>query len=325
MCRLQERGEQTVRLQTVLRELGDDILEGALVCDHPSCRREHPILDGIPVLVSNLNAWAQHQLDAVLRRTDLTPWMTSLLADAAGSGTVWDDERRTTSTYAYAHYDDGATYLELSRAAFRLAPPPKGGVVLDLGSACGRGTFELAAHAELAVGIDLSYAMLIVGERARRTGRVAWAERDIGLVYQPREVAAPAHRERVAFLCGDVCNVPLRGAATSYAMSINVIDCVSEPVVHASELARLVGSGGDVVISTPYDWTQFATPSLANWIGGHSQRGDFAGSPEKTLSTLLPRLDLEPVGEQRRVPWRLRVSDRSTMEYAVHVTHARRR
>jgi SAM-dependent methyltransferase/uncharacterized protein YbaR (Trm112 family) len=315
-CRAQDRGESALALGTVLRADGDDVIEGALVCGHPSCRREHPIVDGIPVVVSNLANWAQHQLDAVLRRTDLSPWMTSLLGDAAGPGTVLDDERRNVSTYATAHYASDS-YETLARTALALAPPR--GVCLDVGCAVGRGTFELArAGATLAVGIDLSFAMLLVAERARRTGVVRFEQRQLGLVYAPRELPAPP-TDRVAFVCADVHNLPVRAA--DHALAINVVDCVADPAQHLAELARVVR--GDVVLATPYDWTANATP-LAAWLGGHSQRGELAGSPEATLRHVLPTLGLHIIAERDRVPWHLYVHARSTMQYEVHVVHARR-
>ncbi len=331
VCRLQGRGEQPIRLGVTLRAEGDDIIEGALVCDEPACRREHPIIDGIAVVVANLGGWAQHQLDAVLRREDLSPWMTSLLGDAAGPGTVLDNERRNLSTYATAHWasDEAAGgFPALLRAAFALAPP-RGGLCLDLGASVGRGTFALAAAgATAAIGIDLSFAMLKVGERARRTGRVTYEQRQLGIVYEGREHAAP-DPARVGFVCADVLNLPVKTGAASYAIDINVVDCIAEPLVHLAEVARVLASGSAAIVATPYDWQPNATP-LGNWLGGHSQRGALAGSPEATVRALLAggaadaHLGLALAAERERVPWRLYVNARSTMEYAVHVMHLQR-
>jgi len=305
----------SLRLATVLRSDGDDVLEGALVCDNPACLREHPIIDGIPVVVANLQRWAQHQLDAVLRRTDLSPWMTSLLGDAAGPATVLDDERRNISTYATSHYL-GDSYLALVRAALALAPPR--GTSLDLGCSVGRGTFELAAAgAELAVGVDLSFGMLLVAERARRSGTVRFEQRQVGVVYAAREVAAPP-RDRVCFVCADLLDLPFRRA--DHALAINVVDCVADPMRLLHELGRVIH--GDVVLATPYDWAVNATP-LGAWLGGHSQRADHGGSPEAALRRALPAAGFSIASERERVPWRLYVHARSTMEYQVHLVHAR--
>ena len=320
-CRAADRGDSPLSLGTVTRADGDDILEGALLCTHAGCQREHPIVDGIPIVVANLTGWAQHQLDAVLRRTDLSPWMTSLLGDAAGPGTVLDDERRNVSTYATAHYLDDS-YLTVARAALALAPPPRD-LCLDLGCSVGRGTFELAAAgASLALGIDLSFSMLLVGERARRTGTVRFDQRAAGVVYQPREAPAPAARN-VAFVCADVQNLPLRAGVARHALAINIVDCVPEPATQLRELARALAPAGDALIATPYDWSASVTP-FGHWLGGHSQRGGSGGSPEAVMRALLPAVELPIVAERERVPWRLYVHARSTMEYAVHLVHARR-
>jgi SAM-dependent methyltransferase len=331
VCRAQGRGELPLRLGVTVRADGDDILEGALVCDDTQCRREHPIIDGIPVVVSNLGGWAQHQLDAVLRREDLSPWMTSLLGDAAGAGTVLDNERRNLSTYATAHWasdDSAGGFPALLGEAFALAAPPAG-VCLDLGASVGRGTFALAAAgATHAIGVDLSFAMLKLPERARRTGRVTFEQRQHGVVYEGRELAAPA-AARVGFVCADVMNLPFATGTAGYALDINVVDCIAEPLVHLSEVARVIAAGASAIVASPYDWQPNATP-LGNWLGGHSQRGELRGSPEATIRALLAggaadaHLGLQLVGERERVPWRLYVNARSTMEYAVHVMHLRR-
>ena len=331
VCRIQGRGELPLRLAVTLRVEGDDVIEGALVCDEPQCRREHPIIDGIPVVVVNLGGWAQHQLDAVLRRDDLSPWMTSLLGDAAGPGSMLDNERRNVSTYATAHWAsdaDAGGFPALVREAFALAAP-RAGLCLDLGASVGRGTFALAAAgATHAVGVDLSFAMLKVGERARRTGRVTYEQRQLGIVYAGREHVAP-DPARVGFLCADIMNLPIRTAAASYVLDINVVDCIAEPLVHLSEIARVLAPGSAAVVATPYDWQPNATP-LGNWLGGHSQRGELGGSPEATLRALLgggaadAHLGLALAAERERVPWRLHVNARSTMEYAVHVMHLTR-
>jgi hypothetical protein len=81
--------------------------------------------------------------------------------------------------------------------------------------------------------------------------------------------------------------------------------------------------GGTAIIATPYDWSPSAT-AVEQWLGGHSQRGAQRGASEPVLRRLLSEAGLEIVSEQPSIPWRLRLHDRSTMEYSVHVVVAKR-
>src|SRR5581483_9391647 len=89
-CRSLGRPGAQLTLGTIARSHDDDVLEGALLCPEPLCQREHPIIDGIPVVVADLQSWALHQFDAVMRREDLSPFTESLLGDAAGPGSAFD-------------------------------------------------------------------------------------------------------------------------------------------------------------------------------------------------------------------------------------------
>lgn len=320
-CRVGGRGDSPLHVGVVLREEGDDIREGALVCRTPGCMREHPIIDGIPVVVADLMQWAQHQLDAALRRDDLSPWMMTLLSDAAGPGTMLDDERKNVSTYAGAHY--AGEFPQLVDAALGLLPAPPRGLWLDLGASVGGGTFQLArAGADLAIGFDLGFAMLEVAERARMTGVARFEQRKVGLVYELREVPVERDPSKLGFVCADVTALPLADGIAQGALSINVVDCVPEPMNHLREVSRVIDKTGHALLSTPYDWAPSAT-AFSAWLGGHSQRGEHRGRSEPVLRAALthPLIDLAVLGERERVTWRLPLTDRSTMEYAVHLLH----
>jgi len=332
-------------MDRVDRADGDEVLEGALTCPDPACRREHPVIDGIPVVVADLRSWTEHQFDAVVRRTDLTAATMTRLGDAAGPGTNFDDDRRTISTYAEAHFD-GATgpgtfaslldeVIGLAMASGARPEQAVSGPWVDIGCGPGRATFTLAARgASRAVGIDLSFGFLRLAEQARRTGRVTWPRRRTGVVFDVAEaddLVAPEVAAVTGFVCADAANLPLSDGAWAGALSINVIDCIADPVGHAVELGRLLRSDGVAVLASPYDWAATATP-FERWIGGHSQRGPAAGSSEVELRRLfgVPPIEGLDTGlvigaEIDAVPWRLRVHDRSSIDYACHVVRLDRR
>jgi SAM-dependent methyltransferase len=298
------------------------------------CQREHPIVDGIPIVVSDLPSWAAHQLDAVLWRSDLSAFTESLLGDAAGPGSEYERQRTTLSAYGRVHWGDfdadeplptESSLATLLNAALALLPEPAGssaGAWVDLGCAAGRATYELAALTDdLVVGVDLSFAMLRLAEAVRREGRATFPMRRVGLVFDRRELRVPdVPSDRVSFWCCDVDNLPFGEASFAGAVSLNVLDCVASPLQHLAEMGRVLTPGASALLTTPYDWAATATP-VAQWLGGHSQRGEAHGSSAAELRRALLMVDtgLSIGDEVDRIPWRVYVNERASMDYAVHV------
>jgi SAM-dependent methyltransferase/uncharacterized protein YbaR (Trm112 family) len=342
VCRAAERGDIELELGTVARAEGDEIIEGALVCPEPLCRREHPILDGIPIVVVDVMSWATHQLDSALRREDLTPFAESLLGDAAGPSSGLDRERTNLSGYGRGHWGDldpdqplpaEQSYATLVHRALDLLPEAPRGPWLDTGCAVGRGTLELArATGEPAAGVDLSFAMLRVAERVRRHGVAAYPQRRVGIVYDERTVPVPdVPAEWLGFWCADVEALPFAAGTFAGALSLNVLDCVRSPLGHLVELGRVLAPGAPALLSTPYDWSITATP-VEQWIGGHSQRGPAGGSSAEELRRILSPaaaagIDTGLVIAEERdgVPWSVYANERSKVEYSLHLLRLQRR
>ncbi len=343
-CRAAGRDAPRLVLAHVERADGDELIEAVLHCPATLCRREHPIIDGIVIALAEMATWVGHQLEPLMRRDDLSPWMTTLLGDAAGRGVSLDRERHDLSAYAGAHWGDrdlagrlpdNGTLPPLIAGALETLPSPgtTGGMWLDLGCSVGRATFELArAGADFVVGVDLNFSMLRRAEQARRTGRIAWPQRRVGLVFDPREATLDGlPREPVAFLCADACALPFADGAAAGALSLNVLDCVPSPLAHLIELGRVLAPGAPAALTTPYDWSATAT-AAEHWLGGHSQRDAFEGRSELILRKVLsPAAEagvdtkLIIVEERDRVPWALRLNDRSTMHYQVHLLRLARK
>jgi SAM-dependent methyltransferase len=318
----------------VVREDAGDILEGALVCSERACQREHPIIDGIPVIVADIRSFAEHQMPALLQRDDLSAYTESLLGDVAGPGSPLDASRYQVASYGRVHWGDldpdeplpaGEGIAALADAALALLPAAPTGAWLDLGCSLGRTTFELAARTgDLALGLDLNVAMLRAARGVLRTGRAVYPHRRVGVVYDRKDVpAAQAAAPRVDFWACDVLHLPFADATAAGALALNLIDCVGHPFHLLHEIGRVVGRG-HALLSSPYDWSTNATP-YENWLGGHSQRGDQRGSSAAELRRLLgdeppdgaPPLRI--VGERDGVPWKVYVHERATMHYQVHL------
>ena len=336
-CRAAGRQALPLVLGTIVRcEPDEDVLEGLLVCPNPDCQREHPIIDGVAVVVPDLQSWASHQLDAVLRRDDLSSFMESVLGDAAGPGSVFNNERTNLSAYGRAHWGDldaeeplapEASFVHLLNTALELMPQPPRGIWVDLGCAVGRATLEMARRTgDLAVGVDLSFSMLRVAERMRRAGRAGFGLRRVGLVFDRLDLTiADVPAEQLSFWCCDVGALPFADGLFDGALSLNVVDCVPAPLQHLEELGRVLRGGAPALLASPYDWSPNATP-VAQWLGGHSQRSPQHGSSAAELRRALASIDhgLIIKKERDRAPWRVYVNERASMDYAVHLLHLER-
>ncbi|MBL4847651.1 MAG: methyltransferase domain-containing protein [Planctomycetes bacterium] len=331
--------DEVLVLAEVTRGGPEDVLEGILHCPAARCRQEYPILDGIPLIVPRVRAYVQDNLPHLLSRSDITPLLEGLIGDCCGPGSALDATRQYLSSYGVGHYDDldpetpssgAGSVLDLLERGLELAEPLLPGPTLDVGCAVGRPAFELAARQQgLVLGVDLNFAMLRVASRALREGIASYPRRRVGLVYDRREV--PIDRpgaKRLDFWACDALALPFADDTFALTTSLNVLDCVADPRQHLSTLGRVLKPGGKVILSSPYDWSPGATP-VESWLGGHSQRGGEGGSSEALLRALLspgaheasiPTLRL--FAEAEALPWTVRIHDRYSASYSVHLVVA---
>ena len=335
VCRLARGVESILTLGQIAREQDGEILEGTLICSNPACQREHPILDGIPIVLADAPSWFQNQILGILRRDDLTPFTESLLGDLGGQGSSLDRDRGNNSVYADAHWAQGRScYLDLFEAVMPLLMHRPQGVWLDIGCSLGRGTVELArTTGELAVGLDLNFSMLRVAQRIRRERRVRYSKRRVGLVFDPVDYEVPdLPAEQVSFWCADVAMIPFADGVFAGSLAMNMLDCAQSPLGLLFEMGRVTAPGSESILCTPFDWAVGAS-APADWIGGHSQRlTPSAGSSVAELRRILSEdraagvdTGLHIEAELDRVPWRLRLHERSVTEYEVYCARLRRK
>jgi SAM-dependent methyltransferase len=322
------------------------ILEGALHCSNDNCLREYPIVDGIPLLVSNIRQYVSDNILPIYSRRDLSGFVETMLGDCCGPNSAFDQTRQHLSSYAWDHYGGldpeekgteprpGSMLRTLEIAceeARQKCPLAPAGPVLDAGCSVGRGAFALADRNELILGVDLNFAMLRLAADVLRHGRVSYPRRRVGLVYERREFPAQfANSDNVDFWACDAAALPFAAGSFSLVVGMNILDCVSAPHELLVSVGRVLKAGGQAILTCPYDWSLAATP-LEAWLGGHSQRSPLAGSPEAVLRTLLTPgahlgsiNTLRLVAEREALPWHVRLHDRSVMSYKVHLAVATR-
>jgi SAM-dependent methyltransferase/uncharacterized protein YbaR (Trm112 family) len=339
VCRAGGSGEVPLGLSSVFKEEDGHVVEGLLRCPTPACQREYPILDGLPLLLADLRGYVAGAVDQITAREDLDPITESLLGDCCGPGSSFDVSRQHLSTYAWDHYADldpeeasseAGSVLRVLARGLELAGEILPGPVLDLGCAVGRSSFALAED-RLVLGADLGYAMLRMASGVLRQGRARYPRRRVGIVYDRRDfpVSFP-NAEAVDFWLCDATDLPFPEGTFAAVVGLNVLDCVSDPHGLLASLPRLLRLGGKAILSTPYDWSPRATP-LGSWIGGHSQRGGHGGASEPVLRSLLTPgahpasiEGLRILGEETSLPWRVRMHERSSVEYRVDLVAVER-
>ncbi len=337
--------EARLCIESVGAESDQHIVEGILRCTHSTCLSEFPIIDGIPIIHPQLRTYVTDNFFHIHARQDLTAVTESILGDCCSQGSPLDVTRQHLSCYAWDHYADRdsaevdtnlgilpGSVSRLLHQGLQADASLDNGPLLDIGCGVGRTTFELASQTqELVLGIDIHFAMLQVAALALRTGVVRYPRRRVGLVYDRREFQIEfPNMDQVDFWACDVTALPFSSGLFGQCTAMNVLDSVASPYAFLNSLMRVMKLGGSALIGSPYDWTASVTPVEA-WLGGHSQRGPQRGESSVHVRQLLtPGMHshaiagLEIVGELEKAPWTLRLHDRSTMSYQVHLINLRK-
>ena len=222
-----------IALKAVIdEEQHEDITEGALTC--PKCGGAYPIREGIAFL-------------------DPSPQSEARAASKYETAPV-------VSSYLWSHYCDILGDPEASSAYAEWAGLMNGGpgVVLDIGAAVGRFTFEMSRTHDFAVGIDNSVAFIRAARELMVRGQKAVALRQEGLLTREETVVLPEswRTDRVEFIVGDALALPFRSTSFSALASLNIADKVPLPLKHLQEVNR-VAREKDVqfVLSDPFSWS----------------------------------------------------------------------
>lgn len=314
-------------------ERAGDLWQGRLICSASDCQLEFPVIDGVPIITADPRGTVQGLAWQLLRRGDLEPGLESLIGDALGPGTDFDTTRQHQSLYGESHYGDWAG-LGIEPGAVAAVAAALGGLgalpegpALDLGSGPGRTSFELAHQTGRRVlGVDLSLTFLRMAQALRLEGRLRFPRRRVGLVYDPVTAELPGDYAAadVDFWALDVQALPFASGTAALVGMVNVVDCVPNPTALVTEAARIAAPNAGALVTTPFDWSQVATP-IEGWFGGHSQRASHQGAAEPVLAATLAQAGWEQVAAHDDLSWRLRLHARSVMTYQLHLSLLRRR
>jgi SAM-dependent methyltransferase/uncharacterized protein YbaR (Trm112 family) len=295
--------------------------EGILVCPADGCRRQFPVIDGIPVLVADLPRFLNEAGVYLLAREDLWAPVADLLGSVVPPGSWFDATRQHLSGYVRDHWgafdrnDRGAPApgqaWALAEAALAMAGEVSGPVV-ELGAAAGGVTRALAERFDTPVlGLDLSAPLARFAARAVRGGTFRYPLRLAGTAYEEREITVPSPRRGNAHVwIADALSPPLGAGCAGLVVALNLLDCVSDPAALMRAAAALLRPGGHLLLCTPFDWSTAATPVEA-WLGARSSG---AAAPDVGLWAEAVS-GLSVVARTGDEAWLVRVHARATMHY----------
>ena len=170
---------------------------------------------------------------------------------------LWAPQRTTHRTRFRFHSACGNGFISVPRFWARS----------DIGCSVGGSTHLLAQKTDnLVLGIDISLGMIRFAQHALH-GQVRYGKRRIGTVYDPVEYAIPSlDSERIDYWVADALSLPFLNQTVDHSQSIHLLDCVSKPTSHLTELIRILKKDGSWSVVCPYDWSMGAT-EYQHWLG----------------------------------------------------------
>jgi SAM-dependent methyltransferase/uncharacterized protein YbaR (Trm112 family) len=298
----------TLTLTSTFRGAGH-VRDGILTCQNPACRREYPVLDGIPMIARPLAA-------AVLTEPPTAPELVSILLLDEADDTQLARVSEHLSIYLDTQWGDRTTpaldtwgFAGLMRLLEGWCRAPVERAV-DLGTGLGRALAHL--NARQAVGLDQHFAGLRRARDLLAGETVVYARRDLGRWYAPARASGLA--TAASLCCGDALDPPFAPASVDRVVALNLLDVVSDPPRLLDVAAGLLAPGGELLLSAPFAWQSGA-------VDEDKRLG--SPDPRPAIAARLAEHGVEIV-ETAEVGWSLRRDARAQVVYQVHALRGRR-
>ncbi|MEI2266836.1 5-histidylcysteine sulfoxide synthase [Erwinia sp. CGal63] len=221
-----------------------------------------------------------------------------------------------TENYAKALVDIACTMTE------------KRGRALDIGCATGRASFELARYFDEVVGMDYSARFIDVALQLTSGQDFRYVTQEEGELVEYRQVRLKdfgldvEQAKRIQFVQGDACNLKPQQAGYDLVLASNLIDRLRQPKRFLQDIAKMINSGGVLLLSSPYTWLEEYTPK-ENWLGGIRENGE-ALTTYQALQRLLAA-DFEEIAAPQDVPFVIRETARKYQHTLAQLTIWRKR
>lgn len=246
---------------TIREEEAEDILSGDLIC--PVCARKYPIKDGVAFLDPR------------------TP--------DPGLGLDRYESDALLASYLWSHFGDLMDEPEAS-TAYRewgeILPEGRGWGV-DIGAAVGRFSCEMSRSCDFVIGLDTSASFISAARRLLRERTFPVTLPEEGRLCREVTLNLPVtwSAKSIEFIVADAQALPFKADFFSQAASLNLVDKLPRPLLHLTEMNRVVRSqGAQFLFSDPFSWSTEAAPEK-EWLGG-TESGDFRGYAKDNLKRL---------------------------------------
>lgn len=199
---------------------------------------------------------------------------------------------------------------------------PRDARALDLGCAVGRSSFELARHCASVVGIDASAAFIDAANQLQAGGQLRYRYQIEGTLHAESTASVPTGipREKIRFDVGDAMKLSPTLGTFDVVLMANLIDRLRDPQTCLDQLPDLIRPNGQLIITSPYTWTEEYTPKSA-WLCSDSD-DERVTTQEKLLQILEPHFYLT---KRKNLPFLIREHARKYQWSLAEATIWRRR
>ena len=144
---------------------------------------------------------------------------------------------------------------------------PQNARALDLGCAVGRSSFELSKYCSSVVAVDYSSAFIDAAQEIQQTGRFEYCIAEEGTRRSLRTARLPKGviAERVLFVCADVMEFAQTSDHYDVVIVANLLCRLPHPLEFLRALPKLVSPQGQLILTSPYSWSEEYTPR-ASWL-----------------------------------------------------------
>lgn len=331
--------QSPLNVRDVFRREGEFVLEGLLGCTDPVCGATYPVVDGVPVVLKDVEAWWRHAKPGMSEARAVAPDVREYFETLEGSGPEGIEGRSLLGSYMDFHFGQftgGSAAQDSANNASNgayweqivgMARPDAGEYYsrsVDLGCSVGRFTFEAARFSDLSVGLDLDFGKVSAAAGIQRKRIVSYERRERGRTFRPVQGAYDPPRN-VFFLVGDALDPPFPGESFDLVGALNLLDNVRVPLTLLGQADALLRTGGLLVIGTPYEWrTEIADPS--EWFETDAVdaaallRGILEGTATEDRMGFRYSVESEVGG----LPWTLYGHSRRRTIFLSHVMRARK-
>lgn len=328
-----------------------ELAEGVLRCCQ--CGASYPVIVGVALLVPSVGSYLGRFWEGIAAcvsaegGASMSGEMMAFLEDARSPDEpVADDpwsqnDPAVTSRYLQAHFDEASLPLDLPAGWWRASVeqygadgygpyqyligfdrrrqgPQPAGLAVDVGSSVGRMAGDLALTHAYALGIDWSFRAVLTARRYHLGTPSRLGSYRLVRERPPASERQLAVRERprggLDFVVADATALPIPSGGAECLAAMNVLCTLPDPHMLLSEVARVVGESGTLLLSSPYCWGADAWAAIAP-LG--------ISGPEYVRNQLQGTFDI--AAEDEAIPWLLRLGHRRWDVYLCHCIVASRR